>query len=249
MDKDIVPKLLEEIKEEFNKKLSDSEVNRLSKELLELNKANFGNANDYAIELGEILAKVFNDKITTELLPEGRMYYNIAERIVNDTLKNNHKLISQYSTEVQTILNKQAGLNIKGLSPELNQDRINGIIERLSKETDFEQIKWILNEPIINFSQAIVDDTVKANTNFQYKTGLKPKVKRTVVANCCDWCREVEGTYEYPNIPENVYKRHRYCRCTVTYIPGDGKERVVSKNRAKTPEEKAKIEARKKIGL
>lgn len=248
MDKDIVPSLLEEIKTEFNIKLNDSEKIRLSKELLELNKATFNNANDFAIELGEILANIFNEKITTELLPDGRMYYNIAERIVNETLKENYNLISKYSTEVQFILNKEAGLKIKGLSPKLNQDRIDGIVERLSKETDFEQIKWILNEPIINFSQAIVDDTVKANTNFQYKTGLKPKVKRTVVANCCDWCRAVEGIYEYPDIPEDIYKRHRYCRCTVTYIPADGKERVVSKKRAKTEEEKTKIEARKKIG-
>lgn len=249
MDKDIVPSLLEEIKKEFNIRLSDSEKIRLSKELLELNKATFNNANDYAIELGEILAKVFNEKITTELLPDGRMYYNIAERILNYTLKENHKIISQYSTEVQTLLNNQAGLKIKGLSPELNQDRIDGIVERLSKETDFEQIKWILNEPIINFSQAIVDDTVKSNVDFQYKLGLKPKVKRTVVGNCCDWCRAVEGTHEYPNVPEDVYKRHRYCRCKVTYEPGDGKRQSVWSKQWIDPEKKSKIEARKKIGL
>ncbi len=249
MDKDIVPHLLEEIKTEFNRRLSSSEVNRLSKELLLLNKASFESANDYAIELGEILASVFNDKITSELLPEGRMYYNIAERILNDTLKGNHALISQHSTEVQSILNKQAGLKIKGLSPELNQDRIDGIIERLAIETDFEQIKWILNEPIINFNQAIIDDTVKVNTAFQYELGLNPKVKRTVVGNCCDWCRVVEGEHEYPNVPEDVYKRHRYCRCKVTYIPGDGKRQNVWNKKWVDPEKKTKIEARKKIGL
>ena len=88
MDKDIVPKLLEEIKKEFNKKLSNSKINKVSNELLELNKANFEDADTYAIELGEILASVFNEKITVDILPNGRMYYNIAERIfVYDKLK------------------------------------------------------------------------------------------------------------------------------------------------------------------
>ena len=249
MDKDVVPELLDEIKTEFNKRLSDSEVNRLSKELLKLNKVSFEDADTYAIELGEILASIFNEKITADILPDGRMYYNIAERILNNTLHNNHKLISEYAVDVQTTLNNQAGLKLKGMQAELNQSRIDGMIERLSNETDFEKIKWMLGEPTINFSQAVVDETVKTNVDFHYKMGLKPKVVRKVEFNGCSWCKAMEGEYEYPDVPEDVYKRHRDCRCVVSYEPSESKKQNVWSKAWVDPEKEAKIEARKKIGL
>lgn len=89
------------------------------------------------------------------------MYFNIANRILNPTMSKNYELVSSYAADVQTTLNRNAGLRIKGQKSELNQSKIDGIIERLSTAEKFEEIKWILNEPIINFSQAIVDDTAK----------------------------------------------------------------------------------------
>ncbi|WBW49558.1 hypothetical protein O6R05_06060 [Peptoniphilus equinus] len=73
-------------------------------------------------------------------------------------------------------------------------------------------------------SQAMVDDTIKTNVEFHHKLGLRPKIVRKEAGNCCDWCKEVVGTYEYPDeVPDNVYKRHRFCRCTVECNPGDGR--------------------------
>lgn len=43
---------------------------------------------------------------------------------------------------------------------------IDGIINRLSSEPELEKIKWILREPIKNFGQVIVDDTVRVNADF-----------------------------------------------------------------------------------
>ena len=44
---------------------------------------------------------------------------------------------------------------------------------------------------------------------------------------CCDWCREVVGEYDYPDVSDDVYKRHRYCRCTVEYKAGNGRAQDV----------------------
>ncbi len=163
-------------------------------------------------------------------------------------MKKNFELISGYAADVQTELNRTAGLKLKSQLPKINQNRIDGMVERLSTE-EFEKIKWILDEPIKNFSQSIVDDTVRANMTFQAKAGLKPKIKRVVVGNCCDWCREIEGTYEYADAPPNIYRRHRYCRCRVEYNPGDGKIQDAHTKAWVDPEREAKIEARKKIGI
>jgi hypothetical protein len=177
------------------------------------------------------------------------MYYNIAQRILEPTMGNNHELISTAAAQIQTNLNKQAGIGIKGIKAPLNKDRISGIVNKISAEDDFEKVKWMLDEPIINFSQSIVDDTAKANSEFHDKAGLVPKVTRTVVGGCCEWCAAKAGTYTAPNIPKDIYQRHRFCRCTIEYDPGDGKKRRIGDKERVAPDRGAKIEKRKTIGI
>lgn len=248
MDNDIVPELLELIESEFDEQVLNSKKVKKSIQLIHDKKANYKNANDFAIELGEILSQVLNKHITVQTLPDGRMYFNIADRILNVTLRKNHDLITGYIVDIQSQINQNAGFKIKGQKPNINQSRIDGLIERLSTE-NFEDIKWILEEPIINFSQSIVDDAVKTNVDFHAKSGLSPKLKRTVVGHACDWCRSLEGTYDYLDAPKDIYRRHRFCRCTVEYYPGDGKMQNVHTKEWIDPERLAKIEARKLIGI
>jgi len=249
MEKDIVPGLLELIEKEFDEKTINSEV--LKKAILTLRdkKATYKDANEFAIEIGNILAEVLNTHITVETLPNGKIYFNIADRIMNSTMQKNYDLITGYAIDVQTELNNTVGLKIKGQKPELNQSRIEGIVERLSTAEEFEDIKWILDEPIKNFSQSIVDDTIKANVNFQAKAGLKPKLVRKTKGNCCDWCNQIVGEYTYPDVPDDIYRRHRYCDCTVEYYPGDGRRQNAHTKEWTDPERESKIEARKKIGI
>lgn len=238
MDKDIVPELLRNIQNDFDKEKANSELVKQLLQILEEGQANYLNASAYAVEIGELLSKVLNKNITAERLPDGKMYFNIADRILNNTLHNNYKLITDYSMEVQSQLNKKANLHIKAIQPPINQDRINGIVNRISSEDSIDDIKWILREPIINFSQSIVDDSIKINTEFHYKIGLSPEIKRVAVGKACKWCKELEGKYSYPeNVPKDVYHRHENCRCTVDYNPKDGrgKQNVWNKSWRKMP--------------
>lgn len=225
---DIVPELLENIKKDFNKNVNGSKKLKRVLALIESGNAKYSDANEYAIELGELLAKSFNKFITVNTLPDGRMYYNIAERILNDTLSNNHNLVAAVSSRIQTDLNAKSGFKIKGIEPVLNQDRLNSIINRVSVDESFDEAKWILNEPIVNFSQSVVDDSIKANAEFHSKSGLYPTITRTVDgANACNWCKSVAGVFKYPDVPDGIYRRHDRCRCTVEYDPGDSKRKNV----------------------
>lgn len=224
MDKDVVPELLETIKKEFEKeKSSNNDINQLLK-LLDKNNATYLEANKYAIEIGELLSKVLTKNINAEILPDGKMYFNIANRIMNETLQNNYELISDYAENVQSQLNKKANLRVKSKRPPINQDRIDGIVNRISSEELFDDIKWILGEPIVNFSQSIVDDSIEENVKFHYEIGLDPEINRIAVGKACKWCRNLEGRYRYPNkVPKDVYHRHENCRCMVDYNPKDGR--------------------------
>lgn len=249
MDNDIVPALLEEIQNEFDKRTYDSKKLKKAFLLLQNKKATYLDANDFAIEIGEILSDVLRTKITAEILPDGKMYFNIADRILNPTMKKNYDLISNFSVDVQTELNRSANLRLKGQAPEFNQDRIDGVINRISSEENFEKVNWLLDDVIVNFSQSVVDDAIKANAEFHAKSGLQPKITRRVSGHACDWCKNLAGMYDYVNAPDDIYRRHQRCRCIVDYNPGDGRKQDIWSKAWTDPKKQEKISVRKTLNL
>ena len=224
MVKDIVPDLLTKIQTEFEGARLDSEVLKSLLSKLQSKSAGYLDANEYAIELGEILSKALKGSISPSNLPDGKMYYNIAKRLLTETLGRNFELISGYAQQVQQNLNDEAKIGLKVQVPELNQDRIDGLVNRISSEAEFSQIAWILKEPIVNFSQSIIDDSIQKNAEFQKKVGLAPIIERHSTGHCCDWCQSLVGKYLYGEEPLGFYRRHQRCRCTIDYHPKNGKQ-------------------------
>lgn len=249
MVEDIVPSLLKKIKSEFEGARLDSEVLKDLLSKLHHSKASYLDANQYAIEIGEILSKALGASLTNETLPDGKMYYNIAQRVLTDVLGRNYELVSDYAEQVQKNLNSEAKIGLTAQVPELNQDRIDGLVNRLASEENFDDVKWLLDDPIVNFSQSIVDDSIRKNAEFHHKVGLSPKIVRRVVGHPCKWCKSLEGSYNYPEVPKDIYRRHGNCRCTVDYHPGNGKKQNVHTKRWVEDKKKSVIEHRKKIGL
>lgn len=250
MEKDIVPELLETIQKEFDSKFEKSSIVKSKLLALKGKKATHLDSNELAIELGTILSRAFMDNIEKDMLPDGRMYFNIASRIIKPNMKKNYDIIGDYSKEVQDELNRQSKISLEAIKPKINEEKIDNLVSKISDYEDFDEAKWLLNEPIVNFSQSVVDDTVRENAEFQYKSGLEPRIVRKMHGECCDWCATVVGTYKYPDeVPPDVYKRHRYCRCTVEYLPGDGRKQNVHTKKWANLDKDEEIEARKEIDL
>lgn len=219
---DIVPGLLDEIKKDFNKAYKNNPKIKKLLEKLETNTLTYDDAYDYADEVGEILVRAFRKYITPEAMPDGKMHYNIAKRILEGTLDDNHKLVADYSHIVQTVINKNAGYNINALKAKLNPDRIDGFVQRLASEEVFEDVDWILDEPVRTFARATVDETAKTNAKFNHRLGIEAVIERTERYDACSWCRNLEGVYNYPDdVPDEIYMRHDNCRGRVIYKPKD----------------------------
>lgn len=211
--------IISKLKLEFNKKYAKNSKIRDLVERLENGDAAYEQAHEFAIEVGEILANVFKENLSADMFPDGKISYSIADNILNETLGNNYNFVSDYSRDIQTIINKKAGFNIKGVKADKNQSRIDNMAKKVSDDS-FENVQWVFDEPIKNFTQSVVDDTVKANADFQYKLGMQPKIIRKSTGNCCDWCEALVGEYDYPDeVPKDVYRRHKFCRCTVEHRP------------------------------
>lgn len=225
---DIVPELLEKIQRDFNTEIRRNKQLQQIHEMIASGTATYEQAYQYAKEIGETLAKAFEVHINSDVLPDGHMYFNIADRILNPTLSQNHALVASVAVQVQEILNKQAGLGLRGIEPEINQQRIKSIIERVVHEETYDDVAWMLEEPIVNFTRSVVDDTIETNADFQYQAGLYPRIIRIAKGSeVCEWCRSLEGTYKYPDVPQDVYRRHDRCECIVEYDPGDVKRQNI----------------------
>lgn len=214
---DIAPKLIENVNKDFADNLAaDKNVAALS-EKLAAGHARYEDAYKYAESVGNARAKAFEDQISSEVLPEGKMHYNIASRLMTDSLTTDHEMIADYAAGVQKAYNEEAGINLKALKADVNEDRIDGFVERLSSEDVFDDVSWILQEPVVTHARSVVDDTIKKNAEFQGRAGIKATVIRNADPKCCKWCSDLAGDYVYPSVPREIFQRHDHCRCTVDY--------------------------------
>lgn len=97
-------------------------------------------------------------------------------------------------------------------------------------EKDKDPAEEILSGPVENFSRNIVDNNNEENARSADNKGLEAKIVRTTDGNCCQWCTEMAGEYEYsPNMDTDVFRRHDNCECEVEYVCEKGRQDVWSK--------------------
>ena len=133
--------------------------------------------------------------------------------------------------QVQRNLNQQAGLGLRPVEPEFDVSRAYDLAEKYVSYEKWNDARWTLEEPVENFMQSVPDDSIRRNADFQWRSGMSPKIIRRAEPGACKWCRALAGTYDYAQVREtgsDVYRRHENCRCVVEYDPGDGKRQDVN---------------------
>lgn len=246
MNSDVSKELLRKINKSFT--LSYQKSEKVRKLLLAIKSKNcdYLKAMEYAEEVGRILAEAYMKNLSSDVLPDGKMYYDIASAILNPTLENNYGLISSYVCGAMDVMNEKAGINVKARKPSYNASKTLGLIKKVSEAEYFDDVKNYLNEPVITNALSIVDEGARTNADLHYSMGYKPVIVRRASFGCCKWCRGLAGTQEYyPTMNRDIFRRHQNCRCTVIYDPGnnDGKVQDVYskewKEKVKKDENKA----------
>lgn len=246
---DVTPGLLEKVQSGFKKNMLKNRKAAAVVKKVEAGKATYRDVDQYAEAVGGALQDAFAATVTSEVLPGGKMHYNIADGLIQPTLETNHEMVAAVATTVQEQLNQSAGIGLKAVSPQLDQEYIDNLKGVATSGEIYDDVARKVSTALKTYTQKVADDSVRSNFEFQSKAGLSPKIQRISTGKCCDWCDSLVGTYDYADVRktgDDVYRRHSNCNCIVEYIPADGKgkRQDVYSKRYYSEEESAAIKAR-----
>ena len=130
---DIVPELMEKIQQKFEGEVKENKKVKEFKVKLNEERATGDDVSMYAVELGNIASNVLISNLTEDVLPNGRMYYNIANRTIKPLLKQIFGLVMEAARTQLEIENKSEKIGIKAIDAEFKEDKINDLMFKLSE--------------------------------------------------------------------------------------------------------------------
>lgn len=217
MAEDIAPALQERIMKIMQQGLAkDARIRRLFDKLAE-GKATYDDAHKVSQIAGEIASAALTEVLKPEVLPDRRLYYNIADRTMRPAMEYADRFTANYAQAMQTEKNRRAGRNIKAITPRVNTQTVENLCGMASDYEDFADGVWVLDKPVQTTVESVVDRFVRANAFFAARSGLSPKMIRVAEVDCCPWCAGLDGIFNMGDLPSEFYARHNNCRCTTDY--------------------------------
>lgn len=187
----------------------------------------YRDANQYAQEIGNILTGIFREYLP-EALTDGKLYRAAAEVLVKEPMYQAVSDVNRVARMVQNDLNAQAGIGMNAITPEVNEDQIDGIITGICNAETYAGSEELFMDQLGNFLEGHVDDFVRENADFQSNAGLTVIVQRIADGKCCKWCSNLAGSWLYDQVRDkgnDIWKRHNNCHCQIIYDPRGSKRR------------------------
>lgn len=229
MATDIVPELNEKIRANFQKRLMRNRKLPAISRMIREGTATLEEAHAYSAIVGEAASDALRSVLTVENLPYGTLWRNIAERTVTPLLEECYGLVNDQAAEIQKVVDRKTKVKLGPVRADFPEDRVDDLVNKISEDLNFDEaVKW-LGEPIVNNSESFFDDYVKRNADFRERSGMEARIQRTAEAGACRWCADLAGSWRYGSEPDDVYARHEFCRCSVTYTSGRRAQSVWSK--------------------
>lgn len=195
--------------------------------------ADFKDTAAYSNRAADIMSEIFARR-----LPE----LSLAEReaLCVELLRDRHTDINGLLSRVQLALDDAAGIHIAPQHAPFNSERAHQIGRSTADPTVSEetQQRRARSAPA-TAARAMHDDYIRKNADFRSNAGLKCYINREAVPGCCAWCTAMTGRFEYGEEPDDIYRRHDNCSCSVTYENGRKRQDVWSKRTWEAPDKDA----------
>lgn len=245
---DIGAELLEKIRTEFRKSCKADKYIQSVLKKIEGGTAKMEEVALLSKQLGFRVSQAIGAHVNVAALPDGKMYYNIADTILTGVLKDNYDVINSAAAECQKALDKTAGINITPQQAAFPTERVQAVVNAASVPDIAEKVMIRrMTAPVQNITESFYNDYVQKNVKLRSDAGLDCYIIRNDHGGCCKWCSKLAGKYHYPeDVPKDVYRRHDNCGCTVTYLNGRKAQNVWSKVKWNVSDEE--LEQMKKAG-
>lgn len=219
---DIGAELLEKIRAEFQKSCKADKYIQSVLKKIEGGTVKMEEVALLSKQLGLRASQAIGTYVNAGALPDGKMYYNIADTILTGILKDNYDIINSAVAACQKALDNQAGINIRPQQAEFPTERVQAVANAASIPDITEEVMIRrMTVPAQNITESFYNDYVQTNVKFRSDAGLDCYIIRNDHGGCCEWCAKLAGKYHYPeDVPKDVYRRHDNCGCTVTYLNG-----------------------------
>lgn len=231
---DIVPALLEELERRYtHANETDPRLAGITKRIRD-GTPRVEDAHFFAEYRGENLAQAFQDTLRPGVLPDDRMYYNIADRTVTPTMRETFAATQEAAAAIQKLQYADDGIGLIPVTADFPAERVAGLVDKVSGAATLEAAKSWLDEPLVNTAISYYDDFAQANARTAARAGLETTIERKLgrferkraapIGKAkgrsyevpCEWCRALAGTYQFNDLPPDIWRRHENCRCIIT---------------------------------
>lgn len=197
----------------------------------------------FAKDSGRILAAEIISVLEWETFPEALLFESTARDIIFPLLEVQHQNLTPYFEKAQDAENIRQGWRIKSKMADFSKSRANGLIETMINQP-YESLVSSFPATSEQFSQGMIDDSVRSNADFVYKAGYSVYVTRVAEGKACDWCRGLEGVYDYDTLTnrDEVWQRHEGCMCEIELTRKSGKKEMVENYRPRADRNRARSE-------
>lgn len=144
---------------------------------------------------------------------------DMLAEILRETFGDNYDMINAIAADVQKRLDKLDGINIRPQKAEFPNERVKNLAKfAAGKDISEEKTLSEFGAALENLNDSMFTDYVEANAKFRSEAGLRVYIIRSDSGRCCDWCAKLVGKYIYPDVPKDVWRRHKRCTCEITYV-------------------------------
>lgn len=216
----------EEVRERIER---DAMLAKLRKKI-ESGKGTYADTAAYSVRAGKLLGEIFSRRLP-EIPPEER------EQLCVELLHDQYIDINAAVDAAQRYLDERLGIQLAPQHAPFDSERasqIGSALRDLSKPVEILQRR--AKAATETATKAMHDDRMKSEAKFRSRAGLKCFITRKAVSGCCAWCTAMAGRYAYGEEPDDIYRRHDNCDCTVTFENGRKRQDVWSKRIWEAPE-------------
>lgn len=193
-------------------------------------KATYADTAAYSTHVGNLLGDTFAQHILS-VSPE------LREALTVELMHDRYMDINAIIDRVQKSMDEAQGLHLAPQHAPFYDDRAHQIGSALADPTvPDETIKRRARAATATATKSMHDDRMKTEAKFRSRAGLKCFITRNAVSGCCEWCTAMAGRYAYGEEPDDIYRRHDNCDCTVTFENGRKRQDVWSKREWEAPE-------------